>query len=314
MMEQKQIGKASPFRCVTCKVYLSLDGEPDVVCKNCRHVYKRNRFGYLELLSGSPHDAAPGEDYAHAQKVAGDRVFIRYLKPLFEREPFETVLEVGCGVGTVAKLFAEAGADAYGIDLPVLSSIWAGEGNDPRRFVSGDATNLPFCDNFFDVVYSMGVIEHIGTAIGHCTLASGYEAKRAQFARELVRVTKPGGRIVVSCPNKSFPIDIQHGPRDEAGPTHRLRSFLFDRTGLNIHKTWGKYHLPSYKEIEMLFCKEAGASELECLPLRGYFGFGSFADGFLRPFAFFAKQFVNNIPRPLLPTFFNPYVMVQIRK
>jgi SAM-dependent methyltransferase len=314
MAEQKQIGKASPFRCVTCRADLPFDNEADVVCENCRHAYKRNRFGYLELLSESPHAACPGEDYVHDQKVAGDRVFIRYLKPLFEREPFETVLEVGCGVGTVVNLFAEAGTDAYGIDLPVLSSIWAGEGNDPRRFVCGDATNLPFSDNHFDVVYSMGVIEHIGTAIGHCTLACGYEAKRAQFARELVRVTKPGGRIVVSCPNKSFPIDILHGPRDEVGPPYRLRSFLFDRTRLNIHKTWGEYHLLSYKEIRELFCKHAGASELECLPLRGYFGFGMFAKSLLRPFAFLAKGFVNNIPRPMLPTFFNPYVMVQIRK
>jgi SAM-dependent methyltransferase len=268
----------------------------------------------VELLTESPRGAPVHEDYAHRQKVAGDRVFNHYLKPLFEREPFETVLEVGCGVGTIVNLFAKAGADAYGIDLPLLSSIWAGEGNDRRRFVSGDATNLPFSDNYFDVVYSMGVIEHIGTAIGHCTLASGYEAKRSQFARELVRVTKPGGRIVVSCPNKSFPIDILHGPRDEVGPPYRLRSFLFDHTGLNIHKTWGKYHLPSYKEIKTLFCKEAGASEFECLPLRGYFGFGIFAGTLLRPFTSLAKGFVNNIPRPMLATLFNPYVMVQIRK
>jgi SAM-dependent methyltransferase len=312
-MELTQSDTGSAFRCVICAAALYFE-QGDVVCKRCHHLYKRNKYGYLELLSGPIYASVTSEEYAHAQKVAGDRVFIRYLKPLFEREPFETVLEVGCGVGTIANLFVEAGADTYGIDLPGLSAFWAREGNDPRRFVSGDATNLPFSDNYFDVVYSMGVIEHIGTAIGHCTLASDYETKRAQFARELVRVTKPGGRIVVSCPNKSFPIDVLHGPRDDVGPAHRLRTFLFDRTGINIHKTWGKYYLPSYKEMKTLFCKEAGASELKGLPLRGYFGFGSFADGFLKPFGFLAKAFVNNIPRPLLPTFFNPYVMVQIRK
>jgi SAM-dependent methyltransferase len=268
----------------------------------------------MELLTEPPHDAATTEDYVHKQQVAGERVFSRFLKPLFEKEPFGTVLEVGCGVGTVINLFAKAGADAYGIDLPVLCSFWAAAGNDPRRFVSADATNLPFSDNYFDVLYSMGVFEHIGTAIGHCTLADDYEAKRAQFARELVRVTKPGGRIVVACPNKSFPIDPLHGPCDQVGPAHRLRSFIHDRTGLNIHKTWGKYHLPSYKEIRMLFCEQAGAAELEYLPLRDYFGFGTFAQGFLRPFRFMAKSYLQNLPRPLLPTFLNPYIMVQIRK
>jgi len=313
-MEAKHLGKASPLRCVTCGQALSCDLEGDAICGGCHQMYKRDRFGYLELLLEAPYAPVTGEDYACVQRVAGDRVFVDYMKPLFEREPFETVLEVGCGVGRITKLFAEAGAEAYGIDLPILSSLWAREGNDPRRFVCGDATNLPFSDNYFDVVYSLGVIEHIGTAIGHCTLRNDYEAKRVLFAGELMRVTKPGGRVVIACPNKSFPIDIQHGPADEARQAHWLRTFVFDRTGLNIHKTWGKYHLPSYGEIRDLFCKRAGGSELECLPLRGYFGFGRFSNGFLKPFASIAKVYVNIIPMPLRSTFFNPYVLVQIRR
>jgi SAM-dependent methyltransferase len=314
MILKYQTDKENPFRCISCKANLSFETKSDMVCENCHRVYERNRFGYMELLTEAPHDAAITEDYVHKQQVSGGRVFSQFLKPLFEREPFGTVLEVGCGVGTVLNLFADAGADAYGIDLPVLSPIWAAVGNDPCRFVSGDATNLPFTDNHFDVLYSMGVIEHIGTSIGHVTLAVDYEAKRAQYARELVRVTKPGGRIVVSCPNKSFPFDPLHGPGDHAGPALRLRSLAFDCTGLNIHRTWGKYHLPSYKEINTLFCKEAGASEVNYLPLRGYFGFGIFAQGFLRPFGFLAKKYLHNLPKALLPTFLNPYIMVQIRK
>jgi len=313
-MELTLSGTVSPLRCAICAAALSFEHGGDAVCEGHHHVYKRNTYGYLDLLPGPTYAALTTEEHAHAQQDTGDRVFIRFFKPLFEREPFGTVLEVGCGVGRIVTLLAEAGADAYGIDLPGLSAFWAREGNDPRRFVSGDATNLPFSDNYFDVAYSLGVIEHIGTVIGHCTLSSDYQVMRALFARELMRVTKPGGRVIIACPNKSFPIDIQHGPGDEVKQAHRLRTSLFDRTGINIHKTWGKYHLPSYREIRELFCKHAGASELECLPLRGYFGFGRFANGFLRPFASIAEGFVNGIPKPLLSTFLNPYVLVQIRK
>lgn len=305
---------ASPFRCVTCGAALSCDYEAEAACSECQHVYQRNQYGYLELISESPSGPGTTEDYAHAQLDTGDRLFVDFMKPLVEREPFKTVLDVGCGVGKITKLFTEAGADAYGVDLSCLSPLWAREGNDPRHFISGDATNLPFSDNYFDFVYSLGVIEHIGTIIGHCTLSNDYKAKRARFARELIRVTKSGGRIIIACPNKSFPFDIHHGPSDAAGKPRRFRTFLFNHTGLNVHKTWGKHHLPSLKEVRALFGGEAGASEMECLHLRGYFGFSRFTKGFLKPFAFITRSFVNNMPRPLLSTFFNPYVLVQIRK
>ncbi len=312
-METRQVQKASPLRCVTCGGALPCDSQGDTTCGGCNRVYRRDKHGYLELLLSVPYTAGPGEDYVQAQRVAGDRVYSDYLRPLFEREPFETVLEVGCGIGRVIKLFAAAGSDAYGTDLPVLSECWAREGNDPRRFFCGDATNLPFPDNYFDIVFSFGVIEHIGTAIGHCTLSSNYQTKRALFASELMRVTKPGGRIFIGCPNKHFPVDIQHGPEDEAGRANWLRRFIFAHTGLNLHKTWGKYHLPSYGEIRKLFCVGGKTRRIDYLSLRGYLGFGKFSYGYLRPFASIAKAYIHNIPGPLRPTFLNPCIMVQIR-
>lgn len=151
----------------------------------------------------------------------------------------------------------EDGHDAYGIDLPHLSKYWARNGNDPRRFFCCDAARLPFPDDSFDVVYSTGVVEHIGTKLGHCSLSSNYVTVRQSYANEILRVTKPNGRILIACPNKAFPIDIQHGACDAAAPmtlVNRLRQYIFDKTRINIHPSWGEYHLLSYSETKKLFC------------------------------------------------------------
>ncbi|GAC1446770.1 MAG: hypothetical protein NVSMB56_08610 [Pyrinomonadaceae bacterium] len=50
-------------------------------------------------------------------------------------------------------------------------------------------------------MWALGVIEHIGTQSGHCTLAEHYEAARQNYANEILRVAKSGGRIIIACTN-----------------------------------------------------------------------------------------------------------------
>lgn len=286
-------------------------------CVGCAHLYPFNRYGFAELLP--PDLALDGSalntttaDYADDQHSTGVRVLRDYLLPLLKAQPFRTVLDVGCGIGAGIRELTAAGYDAYGIDLPGLTPFWAEAGNDPGRFFGSHALRLPFSNDSFDVVYSLGVIEHIGTVIGHCTLRPDFALHRQRYAGEIVRVTKPGGRIIIACPNKAFPMDIQHGPADEAGPKHWIRSLIFDRTGINLHKTWGVYHLLSYGEIKELFCAQAGARSIEALPLTGYFAFGRFKRGFLKPFGRFAEYYLRRLPAAVRASFLNPYVLVEI--
>lgn len=133
-----------------------------------------------------------------------------------------------------------------------------------------------------------------------------------------MRVTKKNGRILISCPNKRFPIDILHGPTDDSSPdtkTNALRDFIFNSSGLNVHSTWGKNHLLSYPELEKLFITEGGAESLEPLSLKDYFCFLSFEKGFFNVMLKdIMKFYFNNLPGFLRSTFLNPYVLVQIRK
>ena len=298
---------SAPLICVCCGA--SLHGT--LTCDKCSQAYGKNPYGYLEMLKEPWNHVEAPEDYVVDQEHTGLRVFQEYLLPLLTKEAARTVLDVGCGMGQGIRQLDLRGSEAYGVDLPCYSPFWQQAGHDPTRFLCADGCSLPFADNFFDVVYSLGVIEHIGTVLGHCTLRPDYWEKRRAYAEELLRVTKPDGRIIVACPNKTFPVDVQHGPTDALSPKAPIRSLIARKTGLTLHKTWGEHHLLSYSETRRLF--RAG-SNFRSLPLRGYFGFGKFEYGWLKPFAALAKWYVNSLPETLRASPLNPYMLVEIRK
>jgi SAM-dependent methyltransferase len=99
------------------------------------------------------------------------------------------VLDLGCGDGTTALPAARKGADVLGVDI-ASNLVDAGnrrakqEGLTNCRFEQGDATSLSaLADRSFDLVVSIfGVM---------------FAPKPFDAAKEMVRVTKPGGRIVM---------------------------------------------------------------------------------------------------------------------
>jgi SAM-dependent methyltransferase len=99
------------------------------------------------------------------------------------------VLDLGCGDGTTALPEARLGADVLGVDiaanLVAAGNIRAEEaGLANCRFQEGDASNLhELKDNSFDLVVSM--------------FGAMFAPKPFDVAREMVRVTRPGGRIVM---------------------------------------------------------------------------------------------------------------------
>ena len=96
------------------------------------------------------------------------------------------VLEVGCGTGLLLKDVATVARHATGLDLSHGMLRAAHE----RRLnvVQGSATQLPFADASFDVVYSFKVLAHVPDLA-------------AAFA-EMARVTRPGGRLFLELYNK----------------------------------------------------------------------------------------------------------------
>lgn len=111
----------------------------------------------------------------------------------FTRHRGERVLEVGVGAGTDFLQWVRAGAVAHGVDLTPAAidhvrhrlEVYGLEAADIRV---ADAEALPFDDDSFDLVYSWGVIHH------------SPDTERA--LREIIRVTRPGGRCRIMIYNR----------------------------------------------------------------------------------------------------------------
>lgn len=88
---------------------------------------------------------------------------------------------------------AERGARVSGCDIAVATVAQARGVLRPHRpaFVAGDVRSIPCADNTFDLLYSMGTIEHFP------------EYRNA--VAECYRVLKPGGRAIIGVPNKLDP-------------------------------------------------------------------------------------------------------------
>lgn len=289
-------------------------------CRVCNAVYKPNKYGFIELNPVGveyPVDLPGVERYTTPERFAQDQIYEKYIKIFLSKEPVETVLDVGCGWGGLVSMLSGEGYNAYGVDIPLMSGLWFRQGNDPARFVCCDAAGfIPFPDDFFDSVLSINVIEHIATRSGACTLVEDYNSIRQQFADEILRVTKPGGRILISCPNKNFPFDVNHSGIDEfspAGVIINIRNAIYRKTGVNIHPVLGKYHLLSYPEVRKLFRYKKGHS-FEPLPVNGFLGFRRLSSGRLRYFTKPAAFYVNSLPKCLRTSFLNPFLLVSIRK
>ena len=77
-------------------------------------------------------------------------------------------MEVGCGIAIDGRFLSEQGIDYQAVDLSLESLKLANEhfrqNNLRRRFVNADATQIPFGDKTFDLVYSFGVLHHVPAA------------------------------------------------------------------------------------------------------------------------------------------------------
>jgi SAM-dependent methyltransferase len=125
-------------------------------------------------------------DYGH---------FATYLEPgamqFLERlaiQPGARLLDVACGAGQIAIPAARAGAHVTGVDIATNSLEQAraraqAEGLE-ARFDEADAELLPYEDASFDVVVSL--------------IGAMFAPQPEQVAAEMVRVCRPGGRIVMA--------------------------------------------------------------------------------------------------------------------
>jgi ubiquinone/menaquinone biosynthesis C-methylase UbiE len=110
-----------------------------------------------------------------------------------------SLLEVGCAVGAELQLIAQRAPHLTltGVDLSAVhlraGRAWLAE-CERIRLLQGDARALPFPDESFDVGMTIWLLEHLADA--------------GAVVRELLRVVKPSGRVILTeVDNHSFGFD-----------------------------------------------------------------------------------------------------------
>jgi 2-polyprenyl-3-methyl-5-hydroxy-6-metoxy-1,4-benzoquinol methylase len=109
----------------------------------------------------------------------------------------QRILDVGCGFGEAVLACMARGAQAEGIEPDEqrvsVSRLLLKSFGLPQAVLPASGEAIPYPDEAFDVVISQHVLEHV--------------RDRAAVVSEMVRVTRPGGRLLISVPNYLFPYE-----------------------------------------------------------------------------------------------------------
>ncbi len=175
----------SAYVCPNCKTPLV-----DLYCASCAHQYELSN-GFPKLVwNDAQYESTPEiidaydsiySDHSGVWENQGrSREFIQYFAGLLRRYDARRLLEVGCGEGVL--LAALAGSDLYGTELST-KALERARTNVSANLCIALGERLPFCDQYFDLIASVGVMEHF---------LDDHAA-----SREICRVLKDGGHYVV---------------------------------------------------------------------------------------------------------------------
>ncbi len=137
--------------------------------------------------------AAAAQDRARAYDAwyqtplgaAAHRIELRLVADLALPRPGERALDVGCGSGIYTAWLVDQGLEVTGIDRDPAMLAAARAKAPAARLLPGEATALPFADGELDLAIAVTLF---------CFLDA---EQRRRAAGELLRVVRPGGRVVV---------------------------------------------------------------------------------------------------------------------
>ena len=247
------------------------------------------------------------DDYASEQQRVNVEKCENYLLPIVRRLGAHRMLDAGCGVGTMVTHLNSLGFDCHGFDLLENASRWAAFDLPRNRFVITDPyrLQLPYDDATFDLIFSFGAIEHIGTTNGHSDRRPDYAEIRTAWVRELFRTIRVGGSLFLAGPNRNFPVDTAHGLDTRAST---LEFWLTQKLGVTLHKPWGPNFLWGYSDVRS-YCHDLPC-RIEGLSVDGLVNFSRVAG----PLKWLAEAYVRHLPKPLTGTGFNPWTCALITR
>lgn len=246
--------------CPLCQGELQF-GSSRIICSGCAEEYVYEG-GFPNLIRGGefPDEWLP--ERIEYEALAASHLAADYWIPTFRRLLAGTtgrprVLSLGCGAGKDVDLLAAADFDVVGIDCGTRCKAWS-QREQKNRFFGANGKHLPFKNESFDLVYCGCVFPHVGVEGDSRKVLPNYFEERLAIAREMTRVLRPDGSIVVSSPNRLFPLDIFHGRT----PAHPYP---------HINPPTSRFLL-SRNDYWKLF-RASGCTMFRLLPVSGYWPF-----------------------------------------
>jgi len=163
----------------------------------------------------------------------------------------KTVLDLACGEGYGAHYLAAQAQRVVGIDidLPAIERARSKYRRSNLEFMTGSAAEIPFPEASFDLVVSLETLEHLDGETQH------------RFLREVQRVLKPAGQLLISTPDRGRTEQFS-----EHNPYHQKE--LFPEEFAHLLQGYFPRVQLAWQEINMasLIWDEAGAPEpSQCL-------------------------------------------------
>lgn len=138
------------------------------------------------------HDYWESEKYINVSSKASETLDHPGVKWIFKKgKTCEKILDVGCSNGTRLNLLVGKKQKGWGVDVSKTAIKMARNKYPHLHFSLVRGENLPFEDDFFDLVYSAFVLEHVSDP--------------QKVINEAIRVLGKGGSVVLLAPNFGAP-------------------------------------------------------------------------------------------------------------
>ena len=161
------------------------------------HIDKNNTLFWNELC-GSNLAVSLGSIDASQEGLRrfdeGYLAFYPYLRKYIRPEKLKNsrVLEIGLGYGTLGQMLINEGSIYHGIDIAPnptkMMNYRVRMSSGKGCVILGSALELPFTDESFEYIYSIGCLHHTGNT--------------QKSVREIYRILKPGGRAIIMLYNR----------------------------------------------------------------------------------------------------------------
>ena len=156
----------------------------------------------------------PGKMFKHSEIEHMHRYSV--LKTVLKDK---IVLDAACGTGYGSNIIASVAKEVYGIDISQEAIEYAISNFTECRnlkYIKADISELPFENKTFDIVVSFETIEHVDADTQN------------KFLREIKRVLKPDGLLIMSTPNKEI-YTIQTGNQPTEWHVKEFFEYEFDQ-------------------------------------------------------------------------------------